>query len=157
MFAIEMDRTGETHRPLFVDLCFEGLDHTGNVGPPDVLSNGDAMTREDFGRANPGPGHGLENGGCHRDCLMTGIRAIIGSSMKNKIVELPDRRYGANHHIWDNNGTWWCHLSLERRSGPAKRVRFSLRTNNVREARKRRDLIMNANEAKAKALVKSWK
>ena len=78
-------------------------------------------------------------------------------SMKNKIVELPDRHYGANHHIWDNNGTWWCHLSLERRTGPAKRVRFSLRTNNVREARKRRDLIMNANETKAKALIKSWK
>jgi hypothetical protein len=77
--------------------------------------------------------------------------------MKNKLVELPDRKYGANHHIWDNNGTWWCHLSLERRSGPAKRIRFSLRTNNVREARKRRDLIMNANEAKAKALIKSWK
>lgn len=77
--------------------------------------------------------------------------------MKNKLVELPDRKYGANHHIWDNNGTWWCHLSLERRSGPAKRIRFSLRTNNVREARKRRDLIMGANEAKAKALIKSWK
>lgn len=79
------------------------------------------------------------------------------SIMKNKIVELPDRKYAANHHIWDNNGTWWCHLSLERRSGPAKRVRFSLRTNKVREARKRRDLIMNANDAKAKALIKSWK
>ena len=39
----------------------------------------------------------------------------------------------------------------------AKRIRFSLRTNNVREARKRRDLMMNANEAKAKALIKSWK
>jgi hypothetical protein len=82
---------------------------------------------------------------------------IGGLSMKNKLVELPDRKYGANHHIWDNNGTWWCHLSLERRSGPAKRIRFSLRTNNVREARKRRDLMMNANEAKAKALIKSWK
>ena len=84
-------------------------------------------------------------------------RHVQRLSMKNKIVELPDRRYGANHHIWDNNGTWWCHLSLERRTGPAKRVRFSLRTNNVREARKRRDLIMNANETKAKALIKSWK
>ena len=92
-------------------------------------------------------GVALGRGVGHGQCL----------AMKNKLVELPDRKYGANHHIWDNNGTWWCHLSLERRSGPAKRVRFSLRTNNVREARKRRDLIMNANEAKAKALIKSWK
>ena len=78
-------------------------------------------------------------------------------TVKQKIVALPDRKYGANHHIWDNNGTWWCHLSLERRTGRAKRIRFSLRTNNVREARKRRDLIMNASESKAKALIKSWK
>jgi hypothetical protein len=47
-------------------------------------------------------------------------------------------------------------LSIARRNGPAKRLRFSLKTNNVREARKRRDLIMKANEAKAKALIKSW-
>ena len=77
--------------------------------------------------------------------------------VKKKIVALPDRKYGANHHIWDNNGTWWCHLSLARRTGRAKRIRFSLRTDNVGEARKRRDLIMNASEAKAKALIKSWK
>ena len=95
---------------------------------------------------------------CHKDLLFFADGALLlFLTMKNKLVELPDRKYGANHHIWDNNGTWWCHLSLGRRSGPAKRIRFSLRTNNVREARKRRDLIMNANEAKAKALIKSWK
>jgi hypothetical protein len=77
--------------------------------------------------------------------------------VKSKIISLPDRKYGANHHIWDNNGTWWCHLSIECRTGPAKRIRFSLRTNDVREARKRRDQIMNATMARAKALIKSWK
>lgn len=78
-------------------------------------------------------------------------------AMKNKIVELPDRDYGADHHIWNNNGTWWCHLSLERRSKPAKRIRFSLKTKKVGEARKRRDQIMKASEAKAKVLLKSWR
>ena len=77
--------------------------------------------------------------------------------MKSKIIALTDRKYGANHHIWDNNGTWWCHFSIERRTGPAKRIRFSLRTNNVREARKRRDQIMNATTERARALIKSWK
>lgn len=77
--------------------------------------------------------------------------------MKNKIVELPDRHYGPDHHIWDNNGTWWCHLSLGRRSGRAKRIRFSLHTNNRKEARQRRDLIMSANEAKAKTLLAKWR
>ena len=40
MFAIKMDRTGETHGPLLVDLSLEGLDQEGNVGPPGLLSNG---------------------------------------------------------------------------------------------------------------------
>jgi hypothetical protein len=96
--------------------------------------------------------------GCHKCCFVPPHEAGFGFlTMKTKLVELPDRKYGANHHIWDNNGTWWCHLSLARNRGPAKRIRFSLRTNNVREARKRRDLIMSATEAKAKALIKSWK
>ncbi len=76
--------------------------------------------------------------------------------MKNKLVEPHDRYYGPDHHIWDNNGTWWCHLSLSRKRGPAKRIRFSLHTNSRREAQKRRDQIMNASEAKAKALLKRW-
>ena len=77
--------------------------------------------------------------------------------MKNKIVDLSDWKLGANHHIWNNNGTWWCHLSLQRSRGPAKRIRFSLKTNKVREARKRRDQIMSATETKAKALLKAWR
>jgi hypothetical protein len=77
--------------------------------------------------------------------------------MKNKLVASPDRHYGADHHIWNNNGTWWCHLSLARSRGRAKRIRFSLHTNSRVEARKRRDLIMRAPEAKAKALLGKWK
>jgi hypothetical protein len=76
--------------------------------------------------------------------------------MKDKLVEAHDRRYGPDHHIWDNNGTWWCHLSLARQRGRAKRIRFSLHTNSRSEARKRRDLIMSASEVRAKALLKKW-
>lgn len=82
---------------------------------------------------------------------------MVRQTMKNKIIERKDRKYGADHHIWDNNGTWWCHLSLARSRGPAKRVRFSLSTANRAEARKRRDIIMKAPEAKAKSLLKQWK
>lgn len=93
---------------------------------------------------------------CQAGIFFRGARKSPTLDGVNKIVELPDRKYGANHHIWDNNGTWWCHLSLERSRGRAKRVRFSLKTNNVREARKRRDLIMKASDAKAKVLIASW-
>ncbi len=80
----------------------------------------------------------------------------LSLTMKDKLVARHGRHYGPDHHIWNNNGTWWCHLSLARRSGRAKRIRFSLHTNSRPEARKRRDLIMNASEAKAKVLVKKW-
>lgn len=76
--------------------------------------------------------------------------------MKNKLVTRNDRPSGPDHHIWDNNGTWWCHLSLARKHGRSKRIRFSLHTNNRREARERRDQIMKATDTKAKALLRSW-
>lgn len=76
--------------------------------------------------------------------------------MKEKLVAPHDRYYGPDHHMWNNNGTWWCHLSLARKRGRAKRIRFSLRTGKRSEARRRRDAIMSASETKAKALLKSW-
>lgn len=77
--------------------------------------------------------------------------------MKDKLATRNDRPFGPDHHIWDNNGTWWCHLSLARKRGPAKRIRFSLHTSNRREARARRDLIMKATDAKAKELLRAWR
>ena len=45
-----------------------------------------------------------------------------------------------NHHIWDNNGTWWLHYTLHLSDYTKRRVRESLRTRDVAEARRRRDL-----------------
>ncbi len=43
-----------------------------------------------------------------------------------------------NHHLWNNHGTWWCHLTLDR--GETKeRQRLSLHTGGIVEARERRD------------------
>ena len=45
-----------------------------------------------------------------------------------------------NHHLVNNNGTWWCQVTFH--EGPcSKRHRFSLRTPCVQEARARRDRI----------------
>ncbi len=77
--------------------------------------------------------------------------------MKDKLATRNDRPFGPDHHIWDNNGTWWCHLSLARKRGPSKRIRFSLHTSNRREARERRDLIMKATDARAKELLRGWR
>ena len=48
-----------------------------------------------------------------------------------------------DHHLWNNNGTWWCHYTLHR--GPRKqRCRVSLETGLLRKARLRRDRLFDA-------------
>lgn len=44
-----------------------------------------------------------------------------------------------NHHITNNNGTWYCKFTLELAAGGKTEVRNSLHTHNVEDARKRRD------------------
>ncbi len=47
-----------------------------------------------------------------------------------------------DHHLWNNRGTWWCHFTLHRPDYTAERVRVSLRTREVTEARLRRDELL---------------
>lgn len=49
-----------------------------------------------------------------------------------------------NHHLWNNNGTWWCHYTLHRRDFTKWRVRTSLATRDLAEARRLRDALLNA-------------
>ena len=45
-----------------------------------------------------------------------------------------------NHHLFNNNGTWWCQITVHR--GPfSKRLRFSLETRDLEMARNRRDRV----------------
>jgi len=46
-----------------------------------------------------------------------------------------------NHHIWNNNGSWWVHFTLHLPNHTKARRRRTLRTNNVFVARRRRDLL----------------
>jgi len=49
---------------------------------------------------------------------------------------------GENHHIWNNNGTWWVHYTVHLPDYTAQRVRRSLGTKDVAEARRRRDELL---------------
>jgi hypothetical protein len=49
-----------------------------------------------------------------------------------------------NHHLYSNNGTWWCHFTLKSASGISLRKRISLKTKDLESARTRRDKILNA-------------
>lgn len=44
-----------------------------------------------------------------------------------------------DHHLWNNHGTWFLHYTLHRPDFTKQRVRSSLRTADLREARRRRD------------------
>lgn len=45
----------------------------------------------------------------------------------------------ADHHLWNNNGTWWCHFTLHLPDFTKKRMRVGLKTRDATEARERRD------------------
>ena len=47
-----------------------------------------------------------------------------------------------NHHIWNNNGVWYCDFTLVTDTGEKKRVRNPLYTKNVEDARRRRDVFI---------------
>ena len=49
-----------------------------------------------------------------------------------------------NHHLWNNNGTWWIHYTVYPTPVTVERVRRSLKTKILEEARKRRDKILNS-------------
>jgi hypothetical protein len=54
-------------------------------------------------------------------------------------------RIGANpnHHLWNNNGTWWLHYTEHLPDYTKRRVRLSLRTHNLRSARAMRDVLLD--------------
>lgn len=45
----------------------------------------------------------------------------------------------SNHHLWNNNGTWFVHYTVYPTPVTKERVRRSLGTKCVQEARRRRD------------------
>ena len=54
-----------------------------------------------------------------------------------------------NHHLWNNNGTWWVHYTVYPSPVTAERRRKSLKTKNIIVARLRRDKILHVNVAHA--------
>ncbi len=70
--------------------------------------------------------------------------AAVPATEKTKQAGLAMRSVEANpnHHIWNNNGVWFCNLMVKTAGGESKRIRESLHTKNVDEARIRRDAMI---------------
>ena len=49
-----------------------------------------------------------------------------------------------DHHLWLNHGTWWIHYTLHLDGTRKRRVRCSLETSDVEQARSERDLLFAA-------------
>ena len=47
-----------------------------------------------------------------------------------------------NHHLWNNNGTFWCHYTVHEADHTKRRVRVSLQTKVAEDARARRDALL---------------
>jgi hypothetical protein len=54
-----------------------------------------------------------------------------------------------NHHLWNNNGTWWCHFTRHLPNYSKERVRRSLGTACLEEARQIRDFLFAAQSGRA--------
>jgi hypothetical protein len=60
----------------------------------------------------------------------------------SKIITLPSVRLNPenpNHHLWNNNGTWFLHYTVYPTPFTKQRIRRSLGTKDVTVARERRD------------------
>ena len=51
-------------------------------------------------------------------------------------------RANADHHLWNNNGTWFVHYTIHLNALTKQRIRRSLRTKTLREARRQRDRLL---------------
>jgi hypothetical protein len=47
-----------------------------------------------------------------------------------------------DHHLWKNGRLWWIAFTIHTRDWRKRRLRFSLRTADIREARRRRDVVL---------------
>ena len=62
--------------------------------------------------------------------------------MKQSKLSIRVNRKNQNHHLWNNNGKWWCHLTVHNQDYTAKRHRVPLHTRDIAEARQRRDQLL---------------
>ncbi len=62
-------------------------------------------------------------------------------------VSLRINEANPDHHLWNNNGTWWCHFTEHLPDYTKRRVRVSLGTSDIELARRRRDDILSTIES----------
>ena len=59
--------------------------------------------------------------------------------MSKSKISVRVNRKNKNHHLWNNNGKWWAHLTVHHPDYTSERKRIPLDTRDVETARKLRD------------------
>lgn len=80
------------------------------------------------------------------------MNATTPQTAKSARLEMRNSPDNPNHHLWLNNGVWWCHITIRPAGCRTTRKRFSLKTNDIERARTRRDRIITAIQASNVAL-----
>lgn len=70
----------------------------------------------------------------------TETRATAAESFPRPSVRV--RAANPNHHLWNNNGTWYLHYTVHPTPFTKSRVRLSLGTKCLETARQKRDEIL---------------
>jgi hypothetical protein len=65
-----------------------------------------------------------------------------GASTAFPRTSLRVRPSNPNHHLWNNNGTWYVHYTVHPTPFTKSRIRASLETKSLEVARRRRDEIL---------------
>ncbi len=63
--------------------------------------------------------------------------------MYQSIFALRSNPANPDHHLWNNNGTWFVHYTVHPTRFTKQRIRASLRTKNLTQARLRRDQLLS--------------
>jgi len=61
------------------------------------------------------------------------------------IVSRRQKAVGPDHHLWNNNGTWWLHCTIHLPDFTKCRLRRNLRTSDLQTAQHLRDRILTGN------------
>jgi hypothetical protein len=73
--------------------------------------------------------------GCHTEV----VKNFCMKKTSKVVMKINDGN--ENHHLWNNRGIWWCHVTIHKSDATSERMRFSLKTKDVEKARERRDRI----------------
>ena len=74
-----------------------------------------------------------------RDTARRDLFGVDATKMSPAILSVRVNQENPDHHLWNNHGTWWLHYTLHLPDYTKRRIRKSLGTHDLGQARTLRD------------------